>query len=539
MKTRMILAALLLVAFGTMKAQEKPIPTPDGDASKINTLVLNCVGSVYLQQGEKLMLDDYGHSNVLYRVEDSVLYLEGVGSPRVLTIPNLTYLKVSGTVSVRSKGQLKGENLSIFKTGTGVLSLEVGYGNIYVYSTGTGDVILLGDCNVFCSEAKGIGKVNTRNLDYKVLMEKSGDHWNMAMNLDDNANQEWIHTITAKAQPFFETELNRSWDLSKTDNTKEQVENYMDLEELMREYNNNLRRVYDSIDWERIGEEIERANQEMQNVYDSLDWENLEEKMRISEQEMREWGRRMEEWGNCMEQKHGKHYEYHYEYNNNSSAPKDDESESSTKKKSPIFNPHWAGFDGGLNMLIDPSVMNVYTGPNESMAIRPLRSWYFGFNLVDFGVAFDKDRKVGMFTGIGLGWNNYSWKNHVRMTVENEQLVNNLLPDDRPVKNSKFGLLYAQAPLMIEVRPTRHMFIDFGVTGGIRLAAWNRIKYSDGSNEKTYSNYLTNLFKCDASFRIGGDNLGFFVNYALIPTFVKGRDADKAHPLMLGFSIVY
>jgi hypothetical protein len=307
----------------------------------------------------------------------------------------------------------------------------------------------------------------------------------------------------------------------------------------MREYNDNLQRVYDSIDWKRIDEEIERANQEMQNVYDSLDWENLEEKMRISEQEMREWGRRMEEWGNCMEQKHGKHYEYHYEYNNNSSAPKDDESESSTKKKSPIFNPHWAGFDGGLNMLIDPSVMNVYTGPNESMAIRPLRSWYFGFNLVDFGVAFDKDRKVGMFTGIGLGWNNFSWKNHVRMTVENEQLVNNLLPDDRPVKNSKFGLLYAQAPLMIEVRPTRHMFIDFGVTGGIRLAAWNRIKYSDGSNEKTYSNYLTNLFKCDASFRIGGDNLGFFVNYALIPTFVKGRDADKAHPLMLGFSIVY
>ena len=540
MKTRMILAALLLVAFGSLKAQEKPIPTPDGDASKINTLVLNCVGSVYLQQGEKLMLDDYGHSNVLYRVEDSVLYLEGVGSPRVLTIPNLTYLKVSGTVSVRSKGQLKGENLSIFKTGTGVLSLEVGYGNIYVYSTGTGDVILLGDCNVFCSEAKGIGKVNTRNLDYKVLMEKSGDHWNMAMNLDDNANQEWIHTITAKAQPFFEIESNRSWNLSKTNNTWELVDNYLaDLNELMREYNDNLQRVYDSIDWKRIDEEIERANQEMQNVYDSLDWENLEEKMRISEQEMREWGRRMEEWGNRMEQKHGKHYEYHYEYNNNSSAPKDDESESSTKKKSPIFNPHWAGFDGGLNMLIDPSVMNVYTGPNESMAIRPLRSWYFGFNLVDFGVAFDKDRKVGMFTGIGLGWNNFSWKNHVRMTVENEQLVNNLLPDDRPVKNSKFGLLYAQAPLMIEVRPTRHMFIDFGVTGGIRLAAWNRIKYSDGSNEKTYSNYLTNLFKCDASFRIGGDNLGFFVNYALIPTFVKGRDADKAHPLMLGFSIVY
>ena len=73
----MILAAMLLVAFGSVKAQEKPIPTPDGDASKINTLVINGIGSVYLQQGDKLMLNDYGHQNVRYRVVDSVLYLNG------------------------------------------------------------------------------------------------------------------------------------------------------------------------------------------------------------------------------------------------------------------------------------------------------------------------------------------------------------------------------------------------------------------------------------------------------------------------------
>lgn len=206
-------------------------------------------------------------------------------------------------------------------------------------------------------------------------------------------------------------------------------------------------------------------------------------------------------------------------------------------KKDLLFDAHWNGFEAGLNMLLDPSEMNVYTGPNESMAIRPLRSWYFGFNIADVGVAFDRKHKVGMFTGIGLGWNNYSWKNYIRMTVQDGELVNTLIPDDRPVKNSKFGLLYLQAPLMVEVRPARHLYIDLGVTGGIRLAAWNRIKYSDGENNKTYSNYLTNLFKCDASLRVGGDNLGFFVNYALVPTFVKGRDAAKAHPLMLGFSV--
>ncbi len=206
-------------------------------------------------------------------------------------------------------------------------------------------------------------------------------------------------------------------------------------------------------------------------------------------------------------------------------------------KQSRLLNPHWQGLEAGLNMFIDPFAANVYTGPHESMAIRPLRSWYFGFNLADIGIAFDRKKKVGVFTGIGLGWNNYSWKNHVAMTVEDGELINELLPEERPVKNSKFGLLYVQVPLMIEVRPTRHLYIDFGVTGGIRVAAWSRIKYCDGENRKTYSNYLTNLFKCDASLRVGGDNLGFFVNYALVPTFVKGRDAAKAHPLMLGLSI--
>lgn len=229
--------------------------------------------------------------------------------------------------------------------------------------------------------------------------------------------------------------------------------------------------------------------------------------------------------GDVLVNKYGKVFSYQYQR------------EQRAGKQSRLLNPHWQGFEAGLNMLIDPFAANVYTGPNESMAIRPLRSWYFGFNLADIGIAFDRKKMVGVFTGIGLGWNNYSWKNYISMTVENNELVNTLLPDDRPVKNSKFGLLYVQVPLMIEVRPTRHLYIDFGVTGGIRVAAWSRIKFCDGENRKTYSNYLTNLFKCDASLRVGGDNLGFFVSYALVPTFVKGRDAAKAHPLMLGLSI--
>ena len=286
-----------------------------------------------------------------------------------------------------------------------------------------------------------------------------------------------------------------------------------ELDELMRELNVNMQQIYDSVDWDQFERDMERWGAEMEK-----------------------WGRRMEKWGERVERKYDRDYGYHHER----PKPKNDapnDKDKRPEKKNLLFDAHWNGFEAGLNMLLDPSAMNTYTGPHDLMAIRPMRSWYFGFNIADVGIAFNRKHTVGLFTGIGIGWNNYSWKNYIRMTVENNELVNTLLPDDRPVKNSKFGLLYAQVPLMIEVRPTPRFYIDFGVTGGIRLASWTRIKYADGENQKTYNNYLTNLFKCDASFRIGGENLGFFANYALVPTFMEGQDAAKAHPLMLGFSI--
>ena len=516
MKTRFFFAALLLVAFGSVKAQDKPIPTPNGDASKINTLVVRGTGSVWLQQGEKLMVNDYGSRMVSYRVEDSVLYLEGTAT-RGVTLPNLAYLKITGTTTVRSKGQMRGDNLSIFKTGTGELSLEVGYNNIYVRSAGTGDVILLGDCNVFCSETKSWGKVNTNNLNYKVLVEKNGDLWNMAFNVDEeltDPKREFLNGLVNNAAPFFEAESNRSWNPSEiAGNDKANFPDKTQLDELMRELGENLQQISDSVDWEQFENDMEKWGSDME-----------------------EWGRKMEDWGKRMEQKFDRNYEYHYEYNSSSSNGETEAETHISAKRSLLLDPHWQGFDAGLNMLIDQDVLQLFVGHGESFEVRPLRSWYFGFNIADVGIAFDKNKRVGMFTGVGLGWNNYSWKNYIKMTVENGQLVNTLLPDDREVKNSKFGVLYLQIPLMIEVRPTRSIYVDLGVTGGIRLAAWSRIKYADGENVKRYSSYLTNLLKCDASLRIGGENIGFFANYALVPLFSNN---PRVHPLSLGFSIVF
>ena len=208
--------------------------------------------------------------------------------------------------------------------------------------------------------------------------------------------------------------------------------------------------------------------------------------------------------------------------------------------RSIVFNPRWNGFEAGLNMLVSPTLTDVYisTGGTNGMELRPLRSWYFGFNIADVGIAFDRRHTVGLFTGIGLGWNNFSWNNDVTVEYDPDNVINTLVPVDSEldVKTSKYGALFLQAPLMLEVRPTRNMYIDLGVTAGLRIAQWNRVKYSDGESEKHYFSGPLNQFKFDASLRVGDNDLGFFANYALLPIFSFGNQ-QEAHPISFGFSI--
>ena len=526
MKTRMIFAAMLLLAFGSVKAQETLIPTPDGDGSKINTIVLSGSGLLKLRQGDKLTMNAVG-SNAQYRVEDSVLYLMGKGS-REVTIPNLSYLEVWGGVSSvqMQSGALRGKNLSIKKTGSsGMVDLLVDYDNVYVRSSG-GNVTLSGKCNVFCSEILGKGRVDASKLDYKAKVEKSGDHWNMAFNLDDSSDKESLQNMVKEAEPFFEAVTCRSGSLNRTASVESSYEapDTLQLNELMRELGENLQMLSDSVDWKQFERDMEKWGADME-----------------------EWGRKMEKWADRYERKmekwedkHGWNYDYHFEYNNNRPEEKNDGSKDNRpEKKNLLLDAHWNGFEAGLNMLFNTKVSAVEPYGDISLALRPLRSWYFGFSIADVGIAFNRKHTAGLFTGVGIGWNNFSWKNPV-VTAEDPEtgIISNVpLPSDVQTKKSKLGLLYLQVPLMIELRPSRELYIDLGVTGGLRFAAWSKVKYIDNSKVTTYLNgEFLNRFKLDASLRIGGNDLGFFANYALIPIY-RGNALENTHPLSFGFSI--
>ena len=208
------------------------------------------------------------------------------------------------------------------------------------------------------------------------------------------------------------------------------------------------------------------------------------------------------------------------------------------RHESLLFDPNWNGVDAGLNMLLGPGTNANFTGDYALLEQRPMRSWNFNFNIADVGLAFSHSHRAGIYTGIGLGWNNFSFNSPMRLEKGDNQLICNAIDEsvEGRVKRSKLGVLYLQAPLMIEVRPTRKFFFALGVTGGIRIDAWNKIKY-DEVKVKTHSDYYINRFKLDASLRAGEDDgLGFFANFNLLPFFEESK-APTAHSISFGLSL--
>ncbi len=462
MKTRLFFAALLLLAFGTMKAQN--------EASQVKVIRITGSGDVMVSQtpGQFSLMKE-GEIVSDYRVESNLLLLSSSDDYEV-EVSQLENIQLLSSADVICKNTIKGDYINVYNSGSGDMVMKLDYDTVHVIVNGSGDIILEGRCKVL--EATLLG---------------SGDLVANGMKADDSY-----------------IDIKGSGEAKGVD--------AVSLSELMAELNTNLGRLSDTIDWKSFEAGMEQWGKEME-----------------------EWGRKMEKWGERFEDKQGGRYEYNYgRPNSKADGPKDRR----PVKKNLLFDANWNGFEAGLNMLFNTpaDVVNTNNGA-QGMEIRPLRSWYFGFNIADVGVAFDRRHRVGLFTGVGLGWNNFSWNNNIKIEYNPDNVVYTLVPieSDQVVKNSKYGALFLQMPLMLEVRPTRSMYIDAGVTGGLRIAQWNRVKLEDGTQSKRYYGASINQFKLDASLRVGGENIGFFANYALLPIFEMSN--AKVHPVSFGFSI--
>lgn len=465
----------LILAFSAlMSAAQDPIQTN----TKVNTVVVETKGDVTLRQGDKFAVDFDMEKRPFasnWNLNDSVLILDGTGD-FLVTLEELNYLNILSSGDVVTENTFNGKDLSITFSSSGDSKLDLDYDHVYVTMTGRGDLDLRGRCNDLNVKHFGKGDLNTKRLEIG----------NKRITLDD-----------ASTSP----EMRR-------------------LSDLMYELGENLEQLTDSVDWKSFERDMERWGESME-----------------------EWGRHMEEWGDQMERRMENDENHREEWDKPHQAPKsgnhfpEQKPKGTSKPKSLLFNAHWNGVDAGLNILLGPGASANFENGFAFLEQRPMRSWVFNFNIADVGIAFNRNHVAGLYTGIGLGWNNFSFNHPVRLYKGERHLEAEWIDEsvESRVKKSKLGVLYVQAPLMIEVRPTRHFFLAAGVTAGLRVDTWTKIKFEDKSNEKRHGDYYVNPLKLDATFRAGGDDMGFFASFDLVPLF----DTPTSHTLCFGFSLLF
>lgn len=575
MKTGFITTMLLLFAAGMAQAQDNQTKI-DGNPN-VNTIVVNTTGDVTICQGDKFAVkwsDETIHYNMNFELKDSVAYLSGSDDFEV-TMPMLKYLEVNSAGDVVARDEIVAKNISICSNGTGDVDLNLICSNIYLRNNGSGDVTLRGNANALMVETKGKGTNNAVKLKHSVSIingygQKNDELAVLRVGGEGTVNQYnpnsegWLYETRQFAEfmdatlswtcqrcaAFTFERVGNEWALKGVENIPQKPENARLVRSAAPFFNqeqNRNRGIAESEDLTNVTE-----NDTLKNTREQLDEDlgNLVKDITqgIVKGSRENWDEdQWNAWGDSLEmrakeyERNAKKYEKEMERqakeiekNANVSVQYDG---CETGKRSLLFHSYWESFEMGPNMLFDPQTMNTFSGPDDLYAIKPINSWYIGENAADLGIAFDRNHNVGIFTGVGFGVNIFRWREAVRTENVDGHAQNVILDLSTPVKKSRLSVLYAQVPLMIEISPNRSSFyLDLGVTGGVRLVALTKVKWQDGHKERFYDDFGINLFKLDASLRVGSDDIGFFANYSLIPMLNEG-DLAGIHPLSIGFSI--
>ena len=224
-------------------------------------------------------------------------------------------------------------------------------------------------------------------------------------------------------------------------------------------------------------------------------------------------------------------------------------------RRSCLLDGRWQGLEIGPNMLLN-NKGNDQFGGGDVMAPKGLGGICLNFNLAEIGVAFDRKRHCGIFTGIGLALNVFKMKNPYYFYQE-DGITKAALMENVNVKINNVTLFYLQAPLMFQVSSNGRWYAQAGVIGGLRLTDNQLIQFGSNyqdavietgsgelripANETKVSNTAkrTSTFKLDVCLRVGGENIGFFATYSLIPLFPKEKsELPEYHPITFGVSLV-
>ena len=248
--------------------------------------------------------------------------------------------------------------------------------------------------------------------------------------------------------------------------------------------------------------------------------------------------------------------------------------------KRPRFNGHWGGVETGINGYITENFNTKWGTKYDYLNLRYEKSWFLNLNLWEQNIAFNKNKTVGMITGVGISWNNYRFSNSTYLKTGENKLEGYYMvskayydPDStytnqNLVKKSKLTNMYINIPVLFEFQsnaPTRNKRFHFNIGGifGFRVQTHTKIYFNMANQEyklqdpktgeylagtwRTPNNSGRNIVKEQKSFYqppfkfalragLGYRWLNLFTTYSLSRMFQNGR-GPNLHPWTIGITL--
>lgn len=212
-----------------------------------------------------------------------------------------------------------------------------------------------------------------------------------------------------------------------------------------------------------------------------------------------------------------------------------------TKRKS--FRSNWAGFELGINGYMAPDYKINLQPDAEPIDLRYERSFVYSLNLFQQNLPLISNN-LGLYTGVGISWNNYRFDNQTRIMQDTEGVYFVQDTVNKIVRN-KINLTYINVPFMLELqtsgnKASERFHLAGGVIVGARVGTNVKYRYDDNGKrrkEKVYDDFNIHPFKFDLAARLGWGRVNLFATYAL-NTLFKEDKGPELYPFTVGLQLV-
>ena len=434
-----------------------------------------------------------------------------------VTAPNYSSIKVSGASDVRSNGSLTGDNLQIVVSGASDVKLDVDYKSIVTKVSGASDVTLSGTTTSSFVESSGASDFHGKNLVATSSVIDASGASTCYVNAKTNLTYEVSGASEVKYVSTPETVI------IKKDNETKNIIVHTDNTHVSSHYTYN--------DTTKVN--VGSLNVEVIEGSDTTHITVGGHTLIVTDDGDVKWER-------CKRRK---------------------------------FNGHWGGFELGINGYVTPEFNTNWAAEYNYLDLRYEKSIVVNLNIYEQNIPLNKNKTIGLITGLGFSWNNYRFTGPTFLTPDSASLkgyyMRNIDGSNLSLRKTKLTAMYLTVPLIFEMQTNQPRKINrfhfaLGVVANIRISTHTKIYFNEAnknyklydlstdqvlpityttpnSNDrnivKNHNSFSLQPVKFDATVRFGYGIINLFATYSLNTMFQSGR-GPELYPVTAGITLV-